>query len=165
MQNVRVTPESAAAWTMCFSDTSAQDFQIAFMAAIKEPGRKFFPTPGEVNKALIVLNEDVQPPALEIWDWLMGRARAGSNQALVLKALDGNPAAQSAIRQIGFDTLRLCDVETELPHRKRDFERLYNDSIDRSNAQERVDNIQQQIAPIDSLLANIGIKNIKTIGG
>lgn len=96
--------------------------------------------PGQINQRCINLNRralDI-PTGGELWEQLCGFARSGLDQLEVVKRLEGNRAAIAAVRQVGFDRIRYGDIEHELPFIKKDFERHYNEQLERDVARETV---------------------------
>jgi len=139
MPNLTLTPQTIRAWHELFSEDAALEFQAALNGSLKQPGRAFFPTPGEVNACLLILKHGQTPPALEVWELINKFARGSIPIAQVEKQLQHNHAAISALRQVGYNTIRYSNIETDLLFRKRDFERLYEDAAKKNEQTTRLE--------------------------
>jgi hypothetical protein len=60
--NRPLSPNTLAAWRLAFVDIPDADLSAAVMLVAKQPGRTFFPTPGEI---FAVLTEKIAPPPTE----------------------------------------------------------------------------------------------------
>lgn len=61
-QGYQLTPEVVSAWFEIYKNHDPIKFQIALTKCVNQPGRKFFPAPGEVNAELI---SGLRKPQLE----------------------------------------------------------------------------------------------------
>lgn len=65
--NFTLTKEVVRAWFETLSEVSMEDFAKAMIAINRQPGRVFFPTPGEVTRELIALKNGTQFTPEEAW--------------------------------------------------------------------------------------------------
>lgn len=126
--NYRLTANVIKAWADHFQGTDIANFAPAFTAAINEPGRSFFPSPGEVSKYLEA-TEPQLPGAAEVWEHLCGMVAGSANPWVYLSE---NRAGQIALKSIGWHTIKYGDTEKDLPFRKREFIQIYN-TVTQSN--------------------------------
>lgn len=120
--NYKLTSSVIKAWSDHYQGTSIEDFAPALTAAINEPGRSFFPSPGEVSKYLEATKPQL-PEAALVWERLCGMAAGSANPWVYLS---DNRAGQIALESIGWSTIKYGDTEKELPFRKREFIQIYN---------------------------------------
>lgn len=159
--NFTLTPETIRAWYDFFSNESATTFGVALQAVMKQPGRIFFPSPGEV---VLLINEAQNknfPPAGLIWDEICTYAQFGYDIDKVLELLKGNPVAISALRQVGYREIRYCNYDG-LIFRKRDFERYYDRAVESYEVQKRIELSKEESKKfLSSITAPSGIKSIE----
>ena len=133
--NLRLERETVLAWHDLFKAEPASNFNRAVGAALKEPDRKFFPAPGEINAFLMKLKTPNRPDAESVFEDFCLGARKGASEARAHEKYANNEPALRALNAIGgWDTIRLADLKTELPFRKREFIRVYNDSSEQTEA-------------------------------
>lgn len=155
--NFTLTKEAIKTWHSLFSETSLETFHAALRICIKEPGRSFFPTPGEVNKIILKMKMAEIPDGDEVWCTLLNYASGGAED-LADKYLMNNEAGQRALRQVSFHALRYSDIETELPWVRKEFLRAYAEISESASARSQIYIGKQEAAKI---LGNIS----KAIGG
>jgi len=161
--NYSLSPEIIRLWYELFSKESLEHFYAAMLAVIKEDGRAFFPTPGEISAALRVLKEGYIPAAAEVWEDLLKIGSTGKNNDLE-NYLNGNSVARSALYQIGgINTLRYADIEKELPWRKKDFIKAYDECAQRNLVAKRVEiSHTEALRVISQIPSSSSIGKIKT---
>lgn len=131
--NFKLMPTTIKAWFDHFRSLSRQEFEPAITAAINEPGRAFFPSPGEITRYLNATKPQL-PDAGEVWSKLLTLAASRGNPWLYL---EGNPVGQVALRHVGWDTIKFSDIEKELPFRKREFIQVYNHTLEANQVKDR----------------------------
>lgn len=136
--NLSISPELVKVWHGLFRSESMQDFQAALESAVKKPNQKYFPTPGEVQLELNNLHCKRFPEAGLIWETLLTYAQQGFELSKVLQLLDDNEPAKSAVRQVGWQAIRLSNIQTELPWRKKDFQTFYDSACESFEASGRI---------------------------
>lgn len=135
--NYNLTEHAVMAWWDLFREESALHFEAAFRATVKETGRGFFPTPGEVVKNLRLLTQPQLPTAEEVWSRLEECARRGDSKGAA-KIASENEAAREALRRVDFHQIQFCDTQREKPWRQKDFIETYNRHIERTENQNAV---------------------------
>jgi hypothetical protein len=133
-----LTAPTLKLWHELLGHESLEDLNVALRTLVKEPGRVYFPTPGEVVKVLNTMKGKDAPPAAEEWEKVMRLAAGGGDLEYALAYFKTNPAACSAIRQVGWKNICTCDVVKELPFRKREFEKYYTEAAERGIKQEQI---------------------------
>lgn len=129
--NLSLSTAQIDAWYSFFRDTGPQVFQNAMIAAVKEPGRKFFPTPGEVQSYIEAQKNT--PSADVAWAAVRSAAAAGRSDEHL------TPEAREAVRLIGgIGRVGRADYERDFPFLERDFRRVYNERRDHHSTQERL---------------------------
>lgn len=119
-QNVTMSEPTLRMWHKLFENEDSQRFQAAIIAIIKEPGRVFFPTPGEVVAMLQRMNEGDNAPG-DLWEMACLLARGGLNtEQMVERMSETSPRAARALRSIGWDRVRYTD-NSELHYVRREF--------------------------------------------
>lgn len=131
--NFKLMPTTIKAWFDHFRSVSKQEFEPAITAAINEPGRAFFPSPGEITRYLNATKPQL-PDAGEVWSKLLTLAASRGNPWAYL---ENNLAGQTALRHVGWDSIKFSDIEKELPFRKREFIQVYNQAIESQGMRER----------------------------
>ena len=124
--NFTLTKEAIKTWQSLFANEDFESFHAALRICIKEPGRSFFPTPGEVNKVILQAKKLDIPDADEAWVRLLGFA-SGGNSSGAYEYLSGNEAGLRALDRVTFHSLRYADIETELPWIRKEFISSYNE--------------------------------------
>lgn len=147
--NFNLTEQHIAAWYQLFASESKENFSKAMQSVVIEPGRRFFPYPGEVTAALQVIKSGHIEQAGEVWDRLLSYARASLNEAQVLQREASNPAAVSAIKQIEWDKIRYADIHTELHFHKANFVKFYALHNQQKSQTERLDYQDKNVIVID----------------
>lgn len=132
--NFTLTKEAIKTWHSLFSDTGFEQFHAALRICVKEPGRSFFPTPGEVNKIILKMDKLQIPDADEVWTTLL-RFASGGDELGARKYLIDNEAGERALNQVSFHSLRYSDIETELPWIRKEFMKAYQEISE--NAEQR----------------------------
>lgn len=135
--NFTLTKEAIKTWHSLFSDTDIEAFHAAMRTCVKEPGRSFFPTPGEVNKIILQARKLNLPDADEAWTNLL-RFAAGGDSSGAYKYLAGNEAGLRALDRVTFHSLRYADIETELPWIRKEFISSYNEISESIEKKEQV---------------------------
>lgn len=149
--NFTLTPEVIKAWFDLFQEEPAELFHTAMRAAVKEPGRAFFPTPGEVQTYIVRLRTGEKPSGDEVWVKLLACAAKGDELAAA-RVVDGNPAGQKALRRVTFHSLRYANIETELPWVRKEFIQSYDDHTERA---EKNGHIELTQAEAKDVLGNL----------
>lgn len=128
------------AWLSLFKACDAEVFHKSLMGCIMGPNSRFFPTPGDVRNELIRLTQPAIARATgdEIWQRLVALASQGTSFDQVEAELDGNRAAQIALRSVSWEAIRYANIETQLPFVKRDFLRAYSEISEADQADERL---------------------------
>lgn len=117
---VSVTPQMAKAWLILFQNRDAMEFGSAMMAVCAEPGRKFFPTPGELTARLLGVAS--QSSAEEAWELCLRLASKSLDWDDAEKELQARSrAAAHAAFSVGWDRVRYSDIERELPFIRKNF--------------------------------------------
>lgn len=113
-------------WHELFRNDSILDLEFAFRLLVKQPGRLYFPTPGEVTEAIRQLHTQHQSTTGQAWIEVMQYAQCGANSDVVIKALEskGDTASAHAINVIGWNSIKSADIKKELPWMRKEFEKL-----------------------------------------
>lgn len=124
------------AWANLFSEVEPVVFAKALKAAALEPGRRFFPRPGEVTQKIQEMREatgeGVSPEGA--WDMVLSMAAASLSFDRVKKQLENYPEIIGAVRQCGWENIRYADVETKLPFIRKTFLEHMEREMDRRQA-------------------------------
>jgi len=131
--NFTLSEATIKTWHSLFDDEDPIMFHSVFKLLAKAPGRAFFPTPGEVNAILQPMKTKQLPLSGEVWAQLLQWASSSFSESKVMLMLEDNPTAQRALRQTGWENVRLSDIDKSLPFLKRDFERHYSDTQEHSD--------------------------------
>lgn len=119
--NVAITAEAFRMWHKLFEQEKAADFHAAILALIKQSGRVFFPTPGEVTEMLSKLNNN-EPCGAELWEMACTLAQNGHSTEGMMEHMNMiSPSAAQALKSIGWERVRYGDFQRELPFVRRDF--------------------------------------------
>ena len=124
--NYTLTKEAIKTWHSLFANTDLEEFHAAMRTCVKEPGRSFFPAPGEVNKIILQAKRLNLPDADEAWSRLLSFA-SGGNSSAAYEYLRGNEVGLRALDRVTFHSLRYADIETELPWIRKEFISSYNE--------------------------------------
>ncbi len=135
--NFTLTKEAIKTWHSLFANTDLEEFHAAMRTCVKEPGRSFFPTPGEVNKVILQAKRMNMPDADEVWCTLLGYASGGDSSG-AYRYLNGNEAGLRALDRVTFHSLRYADIETELPWIRKEFINSYNEITESIQSKEAV---------------------------
>lgn len=111
----------------------------AVLAYLSEP-HDFAPRPGDINERCIRLTKriDHRPSAASAFQTICQYARGSVPHGYVEHEFRDNPAALAALRAVTYDRIRFANIETELKFVQRDFERNYDDAIEREVTGERL---------------------------
>ncbi len=119
--------EAFELWFLLFENCPESNFASAILSAVKEPGRQFFPTPGEVNKYLEAASGQIAMTAGEAWNLVYKNCL--QEQSKFLEKHVKNPALVIATQQIGLRRIALADMEKELPFLRKEFVRTYEQNL------------------------------------
>lgn len=151
--NLTLQEATFRAWHKLFENEDAQRFQAALIALTKEPGRVFFPTPGEVVAMLQRMSEGDNSPA-DLWESACNLAKAGYNTEQMVEHMSKtSPRAARALRSIGWDRVRYTDF-SQLQFVRKDF-------LEAMQAYEEHEHEQTTRLEASSVLAKIA----RNIGG
>ena len=125
--NYVLETEALELWYALFETYHADDFLTAILSAVKEPGRQFFPTPGEVNKYLEAASGQIAMTSGEAWNLVYKNCL--QEQSKFLEKHASNPALVIATQQIGLRRIALSDMERELPFLRKEFIRTYEQNL------------------------------------
>ncbi len=118
--NVTLQEATFRAWFKLFEAEDAQKFHAAMLALVKEAGRKFFPTPGEVTEILQRMNDGGSAPG-DLWEHAIHLASHGLSVDRMTEEMTKKSArAARALRSIGWDRVRHTDL-SDLHYVRRDF--------------------------------------------
>jgi len=120
-------------WFTLFETETAEDFMIAMLSTIKEPGRQFFPTPGEVNKYLQHSRGETMMTAGEAWN--LTYSHCLQDERKFFERYGDNHALYVAARQIGLRNIALANIEEELPFLRKEFIRTYEQNKHKAEMQ------------------------------
>jgi len=124
--NFTLTSEAIKAWYGLFQNEAYEVFHSAMRLAVKEPGREFFPTPGQIQKIITEIKLGELPHADEVWTKVLQFASQG-NEAGAREYLKGNVAGERALNRVSFRSLRMANVDTELPWLRKEFIQSYTE--------------------------------------
>jgi len=120
--------EKIVAWWELFQNEDAAQFVTALHVLTKEPGRAFFPTPGEVSGTLTIMQRGEEKTAEYYFEKLREYARLGKDHKWINLQLEKHPAAKQALARIGgFLALSRCDIEKEMPFKRNNFIQYFNE--------------------------------------
>jgi len=120
--NVSLSREAFRMWHKLFEDHDAAKFNAAILALIKEPGRVFFPTPGEVIGMMQGIDSREKCAPESLWEIAVNLACRGlSLKAATSEMLKYSKRAARALRSVGWDRIRYADTITELPFVRKEF--------------------------------------------
>jgi hypothetical protein len=136
--NTGFTKEAIKVWHELFKSEDARIFHAAISAVSKEPGRRFFPTVGEVQAVVNRLKQGEQKTGEECFENLRELARRGKTPAYVERLIQKNQHAARALRGIGGFITVLNATDADMPFRKREFVRLYEMSQESREVVERL---------------------------
>jgi hypothetical protein len=128
--NYVLETEALELWYALFETYHADDFLTAILSAVKEPGRQFFPTPGEVNKYLEAASGQIAMTAGEAWN-LVYKSCFQEQRIFLEKHFDNQPLV-IATQQIGLRRIALADIGKELPFLRKEFIRTYEQNLHKS---------------------------------
>lgn len=131
--NYVLETEALELWYALFETYPADDFLTAILSAVKESGRQFFPTPGEVNKYLEAASGQLAMTAGEAWNLVYKNCL--QEQSKFLEKHENNPALVIATQQIGLRRIALADMERELPFLRKEFIRTYEQNLHKAELQ------------------------------
>ena len=161
--NVSLTKDAFKAWHKLFENEDPQKFQAAVTALVTEPGRVFFPTPGEVTAMMMKLERPTEPSPDELWTIACKGASAGmSIEAAEDHMRQHSKRAARALRSVGWERIRYADFDRDLPFVRRDF-------IEALRSAERYDEEQtsrmEAISCLQKIQAGIGGAAGKRLAG
>lgn len=144
-------------WHSLFANDSADAFSRALQVVLKEPGRKWFPTPGEVNAVLAESKktEAERMTSVEAWNAVVERAEKNPPKgfpAVERSAARKFPRLHAALMAIGgLERVRFAD-ESEIQWVRKAFIEAYHEleQAEISNAQIRE---MEKIAPTPQVKA------------
>lgn len=137
--NATMTKETIKVWHELFESETAENFLSAIRTACKEPGRQFFPTAGEVAAILKTIKHGPKQLAGDVWNLIIKSCEGGSyTKKDLINDLEGNEAAISATRQVGYNRIRLADIYDELPWIRKEFLKAYEEFDERNEQAEQV---------------------------
>lgn len=125
--------ESYELWFTLFETETAQDFMTAILSTIKEPGRQFFPTPGEVNKYLQHTKGETIMSAGEAWN--LAYSSCLQDERRFFERYGDNHALFVATRQVGLKNIALANIQEELPFLRKEFIRTYEQNMHKAQMQ------------------------------
>lgn len=131
--NYVLETEALELWYALFETYPADYFLTAILSAVKEPGRQFFPTPGEVNKYLEAASGQLAMTPGEAWNLVYKNCL--HDQVKFLEKHASNPALVIATQQIGLRRIALADMERELPFLRKEFIRTYEQNLHKAELQ------------------------------
>ena len=155
--------EAYQLWFALFENETAETFMTAILSAVKEPGRQFFPTPGEVNK-YISLQKGVTMSAGEAWNLVYSNCL--QSQSVFLEKHGGNQALEIATKQIGLRNIALAHIYDELPFLRKEFIRTYEQNAHKADQKINLQLSQQQAKTLVETINNAlpGKTNQKLLG-
>jgi len=120
-QNATLSEPTIRMWHSLFEEEAAHKFKAAFLALVKQSGRVFFPTPGEVVGMLRTMQSN-DLPAEELWVKACEVASSGCDSAQMSAHMGRySKRAVAALNSIGWDRVRYADLESEIHFVRRDF--------------------------------------------
>lgn len=163
---VTLTPDAINIWFTLFKQVEAKVFYAALFVCIKEAGRKFFPTPGEVNE--ILLRDSIRHiTAEEVWEFAVSQAARSQScfsetQKLILGEFLEN--AETAARSVGWSRIRFANTESELCFVRRDFINTFNSTLERDQVwnQAQIESTEKKIL-IDDIEARKNQKLLENL--
>ena len=159
--NLQLSESIFKGWYSFYENEEAVLFHSALKQCISQKGRAFFPTPGEVNAILQPMKTKQLPLSGEVWAQLLQWASSSFSESKVMLMLEDNPTAQRALRQTGWENVRLSDIDKSLPFLKRDFERHYSDTQEHSDLNNLLNIGREEAA---EMLARIEARSKTQIG-
>lgn len=108
-------------WFQLFCQYSIEQFVTGFFAVIRQSGRTFFPTPGEVMSAL---KETQDKTAIEYWNDILQSYRLTQEQYLAKHR--ENSSLKIAIYHVGWKNIFMADTQKELPWLRKEFLATYD---------------------------------------
>ena len=134
-------------WVAVLGRWSYEQAHAAVLAYLSEP-HEFPPKPGEVNELCIRLARKAhgEPTAGAAWVEICGYASASMPLQKVFEIIGDFGPFAAAVRQVGYDRIRLANIENELRFIQRDFERYYAEAQERATEATRL----ELIAPLSS---------------
>jgi hypothetical protein len=158
---VNLTTQAIKSWAELFAEYSVEHFHAALQSAVRKPGQQFFPTPGQVQAELNTLCGIKFAEAGIVWEQLLRFAASGYPLGQVLESLGSNDPAKSALRQVGYDVIRLADIESELPWKKKEFISAYKEFQEKYEQTSRVEISHEQSKKLLNLIP--GADKIKAL--
>ena len=130
---VKLSEPLIKSWHDHFTNQDPKVFQAAFREAATKIINGFPPVPAQVSAVIKLSRTSID--AESVFEDLCLGARKGASEARAHEKYANNEPALRALNAIGgWDTIRLADLKTELPFRKREFIRVYNDSSEQTEA-------------------------------
>lgn len=153
-ENYTPSADKVRALSVFFRDVDTRQFLDALGMSLREPGRKFFPTPGEIQESLNKLKANKKLTSAQIFGQLRAFVRRGlpeSDAYLRLKST-GDSAALQALRIITYDAIRNTSTD-EMHFLERRFTRAYEDVETLSTEREALTLIESRSEKFNQIAA------------
>lgn len=141
-------------WSLILKSVPYEEGYKAIIAYVRE-GHAFAPNPGQILKIIKDCEALKVPLAEDVWQMVIECAKNGR----LSEEIEANTLFMNAIRSVGFDRVRLADLESELPFVRRDFIEYYNRSLERIAIQNEMDKIDNENMP--AYIPNVTLKEIQ----
>lgn len=138
-ENYTPSADKVRALSVFFRDVDTRQFLDALGMTLREPGRKFFPTPGEIQESLNKLKADKKLTSAQIFGQLRAFVRRGMTEKQAYQRLrsTGDAAGLQALRIITYDAIRDTPSH-EMHFLERRFTSAYRDVETLSTEREAV---------------------------
>lgn len=152
----RLMDQTIAVWHAIIGHHDRESFFYAVSIYMGE-AKDFPPTPGHINQLIRDLTRSNQDRYTtgEAWDFCVGLARRGLDEAAAIAELGQSPRVAAALKQTGWHRIRYAD-EKEISFVMRDFAKFYNDMKDRDVKEQKL----QIGAMAQQLIGMAGVKAI-----
>lgn len=162
-QEIEINEEFLIAWYELFKNEDIRVFQTAFMHTIKNSN--WFPNPAEVSQNILKVKQALRArqglrerTAPSEWMDILKYASRNDFKG-VLERVSKCKASKQALEVIGFDNIRLANVQTELFWLRKEFIQIWENV---NNQQESNKNIglshEQSTTQISQIEQNLGKK-------
>jgi hypothetical protein len=143
----QVSKELVQIWHKLFQNEDFDVFEMVFMSAIKEC--KFFPRPEDIETKLRAVRE-IKQVGLAEKAWAIVLTCASTNDIKTINRLENICyPARMALSVVNFEEIRLCNIETELPWKRKEFLRVFSEFAEAGKKLKRINLSYDHVKSID----------------
>ena len=140
-------------WTEILKNYPAEEVYRACMRYMASPC-PFAPKVGEIREIILAARKLAEPTSHEVFARIVKLAQGGAKLAQVERELGDNYKAKTALTIVGYDSIRMGDLETQLPYHRKAFIDAY-DAIEARQGKNQGFCLRELPSKVQGLIAGV----------